>query len=106
MNDREIFEQLALFRNRKIPVCLATIIHTAGSTPRKAGAKMLTFADGSTYGSVGGGCGEKKVRSVALRCLLMDKKPILLETDLSDAMGAAGGDVCGGRMRLFIEPFF
>ena len=104
MTNEEIFRKLAEFETKGITVCLATIVKTAGSTPRKAGAKMIVCADGTTYGSVGGGCGENQVRSAAFRCLLSTKKPELIEVDLTDDLGTKGGDVCGGRMRIFIEP--
>lgn len=37
---------------------LVTIIETKGSTPRKAGANMIVYEDGSVYGTIGGGCAE------------------------------------------------
>jgi xanthine dehydrogenase accessory factor len=103
MNDREIFEKLAELAELGIPACLATIVETAGSTPREIGAKMLVGADGRTFGSVGGGCGELQVKSAALRCLLMSEQPKLLEVDLTDDLGTRGGDVCGGKMWIFVE---
>jgi xanthine dehydrogenase accessory factor len=60
-------------------------------------------ADGTTYGSIGGGCGESQVKSAALRCLLTAKKTELIEVSLLDDLGTKGGDVCGGTMRLFVE---
>ncbi|MBU1056482.1 MAG: XdhC family protein [Proteobacteria bacterium] len=105
MTDKEIFEQLAQFQKQNIPVCLATIVKAAGSTPREVGAKMLICVDGKTYGSIGGGCGENQVRSASLRCLLTEKKPALIEADLTDDLGTKGGDVCGGKMLIFVEPF-
>jgi xanthine dehydrogenase accessory factor len=104
VTDLEIFQKIAEFRERGIMVCLATITGTAGSTPREIGAKMLVCADGTTYGSVGGGCGENQVRSAALRGMLTTKKPELIEVDLTDDMGVKGGDVCGGKMWIFVEP--
>lgn len=104
MTDTELFGKLYELQKRGIPACLATITSTEGSTPRETGAKMIICSDGTTYGSVGGGCGENKVRSAALRCLLKTKKPELLEVDLSDAPGIKGGDVCGGKLRIFVEP--
>jgi xanthine dehydrogenase accessory factor len=105
MTDKEIFEQLAQFQKENIPVCLATIVNAAGSTPREVGAKMLICVDGKTYGSIGGGCGENQVRSASLRCLLTEKKPALIEADLTDDLGTKGGDVCGGKMLIFVEPY-
>ncbi|MGH9310436.1 MAG: XdhC family protein, partial [Vicinamibacterales bacterium] len=40
------------------PVALVTIVRANGSTPQRAGAKMLVFADGRTVGTIGGGCYE------------------------------------------------
>ena len=104
MTDLEIFRKLSGLKADGIPCCLATITGTAGSTPRETGAKMIVCADGTIYGSVGGGCGENQVRSAALRCLLRTKLPELLEVDLTDDLGTKGGDVCGGKAWIFVEP--
>jgi len=104
MTDKEIFRKIAEFKERDVPVCLATIVEATGSTPREAGAKMIVCVDGTTYGTVGGGCSESQIRSAALRCLLKTKEPELLEVRLMDDLGTRGGDVCGGTMQIFIEP--
>jgi len=105
MNDQEIFAQLADLKEKGIASCLATIVQAAGSTPRGAGAKMIICLDGTSYGSIGGGCGERQVLSAAIRCLLKDKEPEILEVDLTDDLGTKDGDVCGGRMSVFVEPY-
>jgi len=104
VNDKAIFKQLADFQKNGKISCLATIINTEGSTPREVGAKMIICSDGKSYGTIGGGCGEKQVLSSAIRCLLKDQKPEIVEVDLSDDLGVRGGDVCGGKMLVFIEP--
>ena len=104
MTDLEIFKRLAALKSAGVPCCLVTIVDARGSTPRGIGAKMIVCADRTTWGSVGGGCGEKQAVSAALRCLLKTKKPELLEVDLTDDLGTKGGDVCGGRMSVFVEP--
>ena len=104
MTDQEIFKKLAELKNQGIDAALATIIETSGSTPRGIGAKMILCVDGTVYGSVGGGCGESEARSAALRCLLTTKHPELLEVSLLDDLGTKGGDVCGGKMLMFVEP--
>ncbi len=105
MTDREIYEKLVEWTDQGLPVCLATIIETQGSTPRQVGAKMLIFADGTTYGSIGGGCGENLVRSAAFRCLLKEGKGEIVEADLTDDLGTRNGDVCGGRMWVYVEAY-
>ena len=104
MTDQEIFQKIIELKGQAIDVALATIVETTGSTPRGVGAKMIICADGTLYGSVGGGCGESEVRSAALRCLLTTKKPEVLEVSLMDDLGTKGGDVCGGKMWMFVEP--
>jgi len=105
MTDKDIFEKLSQLQKQKIPVCLATIVKTAGSTPREVGAKMIICTDGTTFGSVGGGCGENQVRTAAFQSTLIKQKPRLLEVDLTDDLGTKGGDVCGGKMWIFVEPY-
>jgi xanthine dehydrogenase accessory factor len=104
MNDLEIFKKLTELKEKEITVCLATIIETSGSTPREAGAKMIICVDGTMYGTIGGGCGESQARSAALRSTLVTQKPQILEIDLTDDLGTKGGDVCGGKLWVFIEP--
>jgi xanthine dehydrogenase accessory factor len=104
MTDQEIFQKITELKNQDIAFCLATIIETTGSTPRAIGAKMIVCADGTLYGSVGGGCGESQVKSTALRCLLATRQPEILEVNLLDELGTKGGDVCGGKMLMFVEP--
>ena len=103
MTDQEIFRKLAELKNQGIYAALATIVETTGSTPREVGAKMVICADGTTYGTIGGGCGESEVRSAALRCLLTNQKPRMLQVSLLDDLGTKGGDVCGGTMLMFID---
>ena len=104
MTDLEIFKKIMELKHQDVAVCLATIVETTGSTPREVGAKMIICVDGSTFGTVGGGCGEDQVRSAALRSTLVTRQPEIIEIDLTDDLGTKGGDVCGGRLQVFIEP--
>ena len=103
MMDQEIFQKLSELKQLNLTVCMATVIECTGSTPREVGAKMIVCADGTIFGSVGGGCGENQVRSAALRAILQKKAPQIIDIDLSDDMGTKGGAVCGGKMRVLVE---
>ena len=81
---------------------VATVVGTAGSTPRKAGAKMIVAGDGKLFGTVGGGAVESHVIERA-RALLAEPEVVRLDWDL--ASDDAGGMVCGGRMEFLLEPF-
>ncbi len=80
----------------------ATVVDsTPKGTPRKAGAKMIVLEDGSLFGSIGGGRNEKAAREECLKTLKAGK-PILVSYDY---FGEEGQSVCGGQMKVFIEPF-
>jgi len=83
------------------PAAVATVIEAQGSTPRKAGAKMLVYADGRTVGSVGGGALEARVIEEA-RAALADGQSRELHYRPDDRAGDSQ-DVCGGDMRFFVE---
>lgn len=104
MTDLEIYKKILELKAGGSAVCLATIVETSGSTPRQTGAKMILCVDGTSYGTIGGGCGENQVRSAALRSTLVTGQPHIVEVDLTDDIGTKGGDVCGGKLRVFIEP--
>lgn len=85
------------------PAAMATIIRTKGSTPRKAGARMLVYRDGRIVGTIGGGCGESEVRLQALN-VIDSGKPDMHRVSLTADIAADEGMVCGGTMEVFIEP--
>lgn len=86
------------------PVALATIIHVRGHCPREVGAQMLVWRDGRTEGTVGGGCGENRIRLAALTAL-DEGCACLQQVDLLDDPALDEGAVCGGVMEVLIEPF-
>jgi len=85
-------------QNNKTAV-LCVITQTEGSTPRKAGSKMLVFPDGTISGTVGGGSIEKQCIEDALGMMNSDlpqHKSFNLANDLEMH--------CGGRMHVYFEP--
>lgn len=81
---------------------LVTIVDTRGSTPRKAGSKMLIMADGRSFGTIGGGCAEAEVRRQALQAL-DDNETCLYRVDMLNDTAAQEGMVCGGIADVFIQ---
>ncbi len=84
-------------------VVYTCLVETKGSTPQKAGAAMLVFADGSQVGTLGGGCVEAEVKQRALK-LLDGGKPELLTFQLDHDYGWDDGLICGGRMTMLVHP--
>jgi len=83
------------------PACVLTLIHSEGSTPREAGAKMLLRADGSTVGTIGGGTFEQSA---------LDDARAAMETGVSrvveyslQGQGEAKLGICGGKAKVYLE---
>jgi xanthine dehydrogenase accessory factor len=97
------FTRLAEISAGTTAAALCTVISTRGSTPRKVGARMVVFADGSPEGSlegtVGGGAVEHRIRAEALE-VIAQSRPRTVEVALTTELGMC----CGGQMTLFIEP--
>jgi xanthine dehydrogenase accessory factor len=64
---------------------------------------MLIRADGGIAGTVGGGCGEADVWRAALD-VIDTKSPTIVQVDLTEEMTLQTEAVCGGIMRVFVEP--
>ena len=80
-----------------------TVVRANGSTPQRAGAKMLVFADGRTVGTIGGGCYENDAFWKA-REAINTGRGALLHYDLNDDFAQENGLVCGGQMDVHVDP--
>jgi xanthine dehydrogenase accessory factor len=85
------------------PAALVTVVSTQGSTPQKAGAKMVVYPDGRIVGTIGGGCVEAEMTWRA-RQVIEARKPQLASYELTADQAGEDGLICGGRMEVFIEP--
>ena len=95
----DVFEELIRVRETHQPVVLAVLTDCRGSTPRKPGARMLVFPDGTIKGTVGGGRVESAVIEEAQKALL-DRQPRTLTYQQTAELAMC----CGGEMTFFIEP--
>src|SRR5207253_7848231 len=101
---REILTALAALRARGEPAALATIIRVAGSTYRRAGARLLIRQDETTVGSISGGCLEGDVAEAA-REVLRTGRARMMTYDLTaddDAVWGLGLG-CNGKIEVFVE---
>src|SRR5262245_44748580 len=101
---RDLLAELTDALARRRPCVYCAVVETRGSTPQKAGAAMLVFADGSQRGTLGGGCVEAEVKQRALRTLNNGGRTELLTFSLDDNYGWDDGLICGGRMAVLAEP--
>ena len=99
MDDTRLYEALLQAVRDGTPTVLATVVETAGSAPRKAGAKMLVYADGKILGTIGGGRVEAETIDAALE-VMGSAMPRTLRFTLTESHGF----VCGGSLMVYIEP--
>lgn len=95
---KTIFDHIIERQNSSEAAILCTVVKTLGSTPLKAGAKMLV-TETEFFGTVGGGLVERKT---------IDKAKELLISGRSDyfivELNSKSGSTCGGIVELFLEP--
>jgi xanthine dehydrogenase accessory factor len=99
----EIYKEIVRLIERGEKAALATVVGSTGSTPGKESAKMLVRADGTTLGSIGGGCTEADVWALAREVIATDR-PLRRSFKLTPRMAEEGGLACGGVVEIFVEP--
>jgi xanthine dehydrogenase accessory factor len=102
---KAVYDEAANLARQNREFVLATVVDTKGSTPQKPGAALLVRADGSTVGTLGGGCVEGDIWFAAKEALRERTGPIFKNYYLNEDIAARDGLVCGGSMFFYIEPF-
>jgi xanthine dehydrogenase accessory factor len=95
----ELIDDLNKILKEQNPAVLCIVTSSAGSTPRKAGSKMLVYKDGSIKGTIGGGAIEHQVIQVAL-LLIESGAPVFRHFELFEDLKME----CGGTMDIYFEP--
>jgi xanthine/CO dehydrogenase XdhC/CoxF family maturation factor len=91
--------------DRAVPFALATVVGVRGSTYRGLAARQLMALDGTSIGTVSGGCLDQDVAAIAAR-VAGTGVPETVEFDLtSDDEAVWGWGIgCNGATRLLVEP--
>ena len=100
---QDVYSEIVKSLAKKEKLALATLITRVGSAPRAVGAKYLIRADGSSVGSIGGGCVEAEVWQKAQK-VMEEARGEILHFDLTSEQLAEGGLICGGNIDIFLEP--
>jgi len=98
----EIYHKVAELLEEGKRFVLASVIRAAGSTPRGTSAKMIILEDGSSIGTIGGGCLETYVIHESKK-VFEDGVLRIIEADLGDDSWSGLGMACGGRVEIALE---
>ena len=101
---KAVYDEAAELAKENKNFVVATVVHTQGSTPQKPGAALLVRQDGSTVGTLGGGCVEGDIWFAAKEALRERTGPLYKRYYLNEDIAARDGLVCGGTMYFYIEP--
>ncbi|MFP6868765.1 MAG: XdhC family protein [Nitrospinota bacterium] len=101
---KDVFKEMSELKEKGTRGAIATVVSRKGSAPMSGDAKMLVREDGSTMGTVGGGCLEAEVWQTAMN-IIEDGSPEKVSFDLTADEAGDSGHICGGTVEIFIEPF-
>jgi xanthine dehydrogenase accessory factor len=99
----DIYAEIVRLRRAGRKCVLATIVDARGSVPSFTSSKLLVRDDGSTAGTVGGGCVEGQVLAAA-REVMRSGKPKHLSFELNQDAAQENGLICGGQVEIYVEP--
>jgi xanthine dehydrogenase accessory factor len=99
----DLFEEIVRMRRAGQRGALATIVHTNGSIPSYESSRMLVREDGSSVGTVGGGCVEADVWAAAKE-VMQKEAPRKIVFHLNNEASYDNGLICGGTVEVFVEP--
>ena len=101
---RDPVQALAEAIQQQQPAVLATVIEIRGASPAKVGAQIVLLADGTTVGTAGGGKLEASILTDAQEAQ-SSGQPRLTHYVLAEEGQDAIGTLCGGEVRVFIQPY-
>jgi xanthine dehydrogenase accessory factor len=99
----DLYDEIVRLRKLGQKCALATIVQVKGSIPSYESAKLLVREDGSMLGTIGGGCVEAEVWTIA-REVIDTGKPRHLNFSLGQDAAYDNGLICGGQLNIFVEP--
>jgi len=99
----EICQQVVEFIDRGEVFAVALVLKAEGSTPRKPGVRAIIDQTGKIHGTLGGGLVEAEAQRRAVEAC-RSNLPVVFDMDLYGADRAANDPICGGSMRIVIDP--
>jgi xanthine dehydrogenase accessory factor len=98
-----LYEKIVELIDRGEPFTVALVLSAQGSTPQNAGVRAIIEPSGRIWGTVGGGMVEAQALRMAVE-VCRSGRPQIYECDMSNADSSRDLAVCGGSMRVLVDP--
>ena len=85
-----------------IPLAIATIVETKGSTPQVQGSSAIFSSAGLISGTLGGGILEAKAQVNAIEAI-RHKSSVIFEADMDSGISDQESAICGGKAIILID---
>ena len=99
----DIHRKIVEFIDTGRSFALAMTLKADGSTPCKAGMKAIIDGTGRIWGTIGGGRVEAEAQHRTVDAC-KSKRPVVFEINLGGTCSNSDEPICGGTMRILIDP--
>jgi xanthine dehydrogenase accessory factor len=97
------FREIVQFIRSGQPFALGLVLSAEGSTPREAGTRAIFEAEGRIHGTLGGGPVEAEAQRQAVEACRTGQARAF-EFELAGDTPSGHEPICGGRMRVLLDP--
>jgi xanthine dehydrogenase accessory factor len=98
-----IYRKLVELIDSGTDLAAAVVLAVRGSTPQVPGARAIVASSGRLWGTIGGGALEAKTQQAAAEAC-RTQCPRVFEFQLTNRDAGNEGAVCGGQMRVLLDP--
>jgi xanthine dehydrogenase accessory factor len=104
-NDRrtDVYQKVVQFIDDGTSFAVGLVLNTEGSTPRKAAVRAVMDETGKIWGTLGGGLVEAEAQRRAVE-VCRTERPVVFDMLFHGAGRAADDPICGGSMRILLDP--
>jgi xanthine/CO dehydrogenase XdhC/CoxF family maturation factor/CTP:molybdopterin cytidylyltransferase MocA len=99
---KNIYLTLSNELEKDVPLAIATILETKGSTPQVQGASAIISSEGIISGTLGGGILEAEAQNKAIEAI-NQKSSLVFEADMDAVLSDQESAICGGKAVMLID---
>ncbi len=99
----DIYQKVVEFIDDGVSFAVGLVLNAEGSTPRKAAVRAVIDETGKIWGTLGGGLVEAEAQRRAVE-VCRTKRPVVFDMLFHGAGRAADDPICGGSMRILLDP--